>query len=64
MARVCVSKGLTLASDGQVSGGTRARISRQLTVEAHERAAITSLRLLTVLNVLFEDAHIIQQMRR
>ena len=49
---------------GQVSGGTLARISHQLTVEAHERAAITSLRLLTVLNVLFEDAHIIQQMRR
>ena len=33
-----------------------ARISHQLTVEAHDRPAITSLRLLTVLNVLFKYA--------
>ena len=32
------------------------RISRQLTVEARDRPAITSLRLLTVLNVLFKYA--------
>ena len=36
--------------------GTLARISHQLTVEAHDRPAITSLRLLTVLNVLFKYA--------
>ena len=30
------------------------RISHQLTVEARDRPAITSLRLLTVLNVLFK----------
>ena len=41
-----------------------ARFSRQLTVEAHERPAITSLRLLTVLNVEFKYARIIQEMRR
>ena len=33
-----------------------ARISHQLTVEARDRPAITSLRLLTVLNVLFKYA--------
>ncbi len=33
-----------------------ARISHQLTVEARNRPAITSLRLLTVLNVLFKYA--------
>ena len=33
-----------------------ARISHQLTVEARDRSAITSLRLLTVLNVLFKYA--------
>ena len=33
-----------------------ARISHQLTVEAHDRPAITLLRLLTVLNVLFKYA--------
>ncbi len=32
------------------------RISHQLTVEAHDRPATTSLRLLTVLNVLFKYA--------
>ena len=32
------------------------RISHQLTVEARDRPAITSLRLLTVLNVLFKYA--------
>ena len=32
------------------------RISHQLTVEAPDRPAITSLRLLTVLNVLFKYA--------
>ena len=33
-----------------------ARISHQLTVETRDRPAITSLRLLTVLNVLFKYA--------
>ena len=33
--------------------GSLPRISHQLTVEAHDRPAITSLRLLTVLNVGF-----------
>ena len=36
--------------------GVLARISHQLTVEARDRPAITSLRLLTVLNVLFKYA--------
>ena len=40
-----------------------ARISHQLTVEAHDRPAITSLRLLTVLNVLFKYARIVQKRR-
>ena len=35
---------------------TLSRISHQLTVEARDRPAITSLRLLTVLNVLFKYA--------
>ena len=33
-----------------------ARISHRLTVEAHDRPDITSVRLLTVLNVLFKYA--------
>ena len=33
-----------------------APISHHLTAEAHDRPAITSLRLLTVLNVLFKYA--------
>ena len=33
-----------------------ARFSHRLTVEAHDRPNITSLRLLTVLNVLFKYA--------
>ena len=37
------------------------RISHQLTVEARDRPAITSLRLLTVLNVLFKYARIVQK---
>ena len=40
------------------------RISHQLTVEARHRPAITSLRLLTVLNVLFKYARIIQETGR
>ncbi len=40
------------------------RISHQLTVEARDRPAITSLRLLTVLNVLFKYARIIQETGR
>ena len=39
------------------------RISHQLTVEARDRPAITSLRLLTVLNVLFKYARIVQKRR-
>ena len=35
-----------------------------LTVEARHKPAITALRLLTVLNVLFKYARIIQGMRR
>ncbi len=45
-------------------GHRLAGISRQLTAEARDRPAITSLRLLTVLNVLFKYARIIQEMRR
>ena len=41
-----------------------ARFSHQLTVEARDRPAITSLRLLTVLNVLFKYARIVQETRR
>ncbi len=41
-----------------------ARISRHLTVEARHKPAITALRLLAVLNVLFKYARIIQAMRR
>ena len=41
-----------------------ARISHQLTVEARDRPAITSLRLLTVLNVLFKYARIVQETGR
>ncbi len=41
-----------------------ARISHQLTVEAPDRPAITSLRLLTVLNVLFKYASIVQETGR
>ncbi len=41
-----------------------ARISRHLTVEARNKPAITALRLLAVLNVLFKYARIIQEMRR
>ena len=44
--------------------GRLARISHQLTVEARDRPAITSLRLLTVLNVLFKYARIIQETGR
>ena len=45
------------ASPGQFTVTARlTRISHQLTVEAHDRPAITSLRLLTVLNVLFKYA--------
>ena len=40
------------------------RISHQLTVEARDRPAITSLRLLTVLNVGFKYARIIQETGR
>ena len=40
------------------------RISHHLTVEARDRPAITALRLLVVLNVLFKYARIIQEMRR
>ena len=43
---------------------TLTRISHQLTVEARDRPAITSLRLLTVLNVLFKYARIIQETGR
>ena len=41
-----------------------ARFSHQLTVEARHRPAITSLRLLAVLNVLFEYARIVQETGR
>ena len=44
--------------------GLLARISHHLTVEARHRPAITALRLLAVLNVLFKYARIIQEMRR
>ena len=37
---------------------------RHLTVEARHRPAITALRLLAVLNVLFKYTRIIQEMRR
>ena len=39
-----------------------ARISHHLTVEARHRPAMTALRLLAVLNVLFKYALIIQEM--
>ena len=41
-----------------------ARFSHQLTVEARDRPAITSLRLLTVLNVGFKYARIVQGIGR
>ncbi len=41
-----------------------ARISHHLTVEARDKPAMTALRLLAVLNVLFKYARIIQEMRR
>ncbi len=41
-----------------------ARFSHHLTVKARHRPAITALRLLAVLNVLFKYARIIQEMRR
>ena len=41
-----------------------ARFSHHLTVEVHDRPAITALRLLAVLNVGFKYARIIQEMRR
>ena len=41
-----------------------ARFSHHLTVEARNKPAITALRLLAVLNVLFKYARIIQEMRR
>ena len=44
--------------------GGLTRISHQLTVEAHDRPAITSLRLLTVLNVGFKYARIVQETGR
>ena len=47
-----------------IRGGDLARIAHHLTVEARHRPAITALRLLAVLNVLFEYARIIQEMRR
>ena len=47
-----------------VSPQAIARISHQLTVEARDRPAITSLRLLTVLNVGFKYARIIQETGR
>ena len=40
---------------------TLARISDQLTVEAHDGPAITSVRLLAVLNVGFKYARIVQE---
>ncbi len=40
------------------------RFSRHLTVEARHKPAITALRLLTVLNVGFKYARIIQETRR
>ena len=41
--------------------GLLARTSHQLTAEARHRTAITSLRLLTVLNVGFKYARIVQE---
>ncbi len=41
-----------------------ARISHHVTVEARHKSTITALRLLTVLNVGFKYARIIQAMRR
>ncbi len=41
-----------------------ARISHHLTVEARNRPAITALRLLAVLNAVFEYARIVQEKRR
>ena len=41
-----------------------ARFSHHLTVEAHDRSVITTVRLLTVLNVPVNYARIIQEMRR
>ena len=46
------------------SSARLARISHQLTVEAHHRPAITSSRLLTVLNVGFKYARIVQETGR
>ena len=45
-------------------GARLARFSHHLTVEARNRPAITALRLLAVLNVLFKYARIVQEMRR
>ena len=39
-------------------------VTRQLTVEAHDRPPLTPLRLLTVLNVGFKYTRTIQAMRR
>ena len=41
-----------------------ARISHHLTVEARHKPAITALRLLAVLNVLFKYARIVQETGR
>ena len=44
-------------------GSPLARISHHPTAEARNRPAITALRLLAVLNVLFEYARIVQEER-
>ena len=49
--------GQDLAEAGTIHGWERlARISHHLTIEARYKPAITALRLLTVLNVLFKYA--------
>ena len=58
------TKGMTFSADKSLVVGAPlwpARVSRQLTAEARDKPAMTSLRLLTVLNVGFKYAHIVQE---
>ena len=52
-----------MAEEFAGTGYSLARFSCHLTVEARNRPAITTLRLLAVLNVGFKYARIIQEMR-
>ena len=53
-----------LAKTPRTQATPLARFSHHLTVEARDQPAMTTLRLLAVLNVKFKYARIIQEMRR